>query len=134
MFNEKDEIIEHEIGIGVADYYTAKDNEVFVQRSLNKKLDSYIPIRCSAEDKEKLKKKASKEHLSLSSCVLKSALAGTERKACKEHKRIENLVRRTDLIQGLSILKNQNPDKKKIELPVEYIDMLLEMEVELWRT
>ena len=93
-----------------------------------------INIRCTDKVKEKLKKKADKLNIPLSEYVLNTSLAGTEKRSVKEHKRILNLIHRTDVIRELSDIKKSSDKGDSVKISRKLLDRIIDMEEMLWES
>lgn len=93
-----------------------------------------INIRCTSKVKDKLKKKADKLNIPLSEYVLNTSLAGVEKRSVKEHKRIVNLIHRTDVIKELNDIKNSSDKGKSVKISRNLLDRIIDMEEVLWES
>ena len=93
-----------------------------------------INIRCTNKVKDKLKKKADKLNIPLSEYVLNTSLAGVEKRSVKEHKRIVNLIHRTDVIRELNDIKNSSDKGKSVKISRNLLDRIIDMEEVLWES
>lgn len=66
----------------------------------NKKTE-YITLRCTKKEKELLERKSKNQEKALSEYVLDCAIAGTERRRCKDRKHIVRTIENQEIINGI---------------------------------
>ena len=95
--------------------------------------DTFIKIRCTSKDKNKIKNKADKLNITLSEYILNSSLAGTEKKSVKKKREIKKLIERTELMKDIyQILEDTTENTETVKVPIKLLNRILNTEEELW--
>ena len=98
-------------------------------RKDNANKDQTICIRVSGEEKRRIKEKAAGENKSVSEYVADAAMAGLERRNSRDRKRVAELVKRQDILNGISRLAETTADEELRKKLAE----LMEGEKKLWQ-
>lgn len=109
-----------------------RSKDVIVKQNKNITNDTNIVIRCTTKDKDRIKNKADSLNVSLSQYMLDASIAGTEKKSVKEHRRIRNLIDRTEVVMELNRIKDIYTGKKSVSIPMDMLEKIVSMEEELW--
>lgn len=99
-------------------------------RKDNANKDQTICIRVSGEEKRRIKEKAAGENKSVSEYVADAAMAGLERRNSRDRKRVAELVKRQDILNGLFRLAEKTTADEELR---KKLAELMEGEKKLWQ-